>query len=239
MDHWAEEEVYRRLGDPVKEEIRTTSKAEPGQSAPRYVVEAANMPHTDHLASDIYLIDFGESFRFEEPPRIENVGLPFMYRAPETIFTAQYNQHSEIWALACLLFEIRAGNPLFTSIMGGADEVIQQMVQMIGKLPEPWWHRWEKRKLCFDDDGKPLKDWPGGKVLAVQYPLEEMIADIGSEDDDKAVSSGPAIEMLEPTWTQVPADEALAMRDLLDGMLLWVPSERLSVQEVRKHRWIS
>ena len=136
-------------------------------------------------------------FRVEGPPRIENIGLPFMYRAPKTIFTPRYDEKSEIWALACLLFEIRAGNPLFTSIMGGADEAIQQIVQMKGKLPEPWWHWWDKRKLCFDDHGKPLKDWPNGKVLAVQYPLEEMIGDIGSEDDDAAVSSGPAVEMLE------------------------------------------
>ncbi|CAK3998086.1 CMGC SRPK kinase [Lecanosticta acicola] len=140
IDQWTEEEVYRQLGDPVKEEVRTTSEAEPGMSAPRYIVGPTSIPPTDFRTSDIYLVDFGESFRGEEPPRIENIGLPFMYRAPETIFTPQYNQNSEIWALACLLFEIRAGNPFFTSIMGGADEILQQMVQQKGKLPEPWWH---------------------------------------------------------------------------------------------------
>lgn len=137
-----------------------------------------------------------------------------MYSAPETIFESKVSPASEAWSLACVLFEMRVGNPLFTSIMGGRDEIIQQMVQMRGRLPSPWWESWDKRSLCFDEDGKPLKDWPNGVPMAVEYPLEEMVADIGSEDDDAALF-GPEISILEPMNQRVPENEADRMVDLL------------------------
>ncbi|KAF2217660.1 hypothetical protein CERZMDRAFT_108335 [Cercospora zeae-maydis SCOH1-5] len=163
---------------------------------------------------DVCLVDFGEAFQFEEPVKSEDIGIPFMYRAPETIFESKYDRFSEIWALAS----------------NGA---------MKGKLPDPWWKRWDKRTMCFGEDGRPLDNWPEGRVLAVQYPLEEMIGDIGSEDDESAIASGPASEMLERSWTKVDMYERKAMRDLLDGMLQWQPEERLSLEQIRKHRWIT
>lgn len=239
IDDWEENEIYQHFGAPVKAKLLTTSRSEPGESAPCYIVEAAGIPPAQFLTKDICLVDFGEAFQFEEPVKSEDIGIPFMYRAPETVFESKYDQFSEIWALACVLFEVRAGNPLFTNIMGRADEIIQRMVQMKGKLPDPWWKRWDKRTMYFREDGQPLDDWPEGRVLAVQYLLEEMIGDIGSEDDDSAVASGPAAEMLERSWTKVSEHEREAIKDLLDGMLQWQPDERLSLEQIRKHRWIT
>jgi serine/threonine protein kinase len=241
IDDWTENEIYQYFGAPVQEEIQHNPKSrlEPGESAPRYIVETAKIPPAQFLRDDICLVDFGEAFQFDEPPKPENIGIPFMYRAPEAIFDFHYNRNSEIWALACVLFEVRAGNPLFTSIMGGADEIIQQMVQMKGKLPDRWWKRWDKRTMCFGEDGRPHEHWPDGRVLAVQYPLGEMLGDIGSEDDDNAVASGPAVGMMEQSWTKVPADEREDMKDLLDSMLQWDPKKRLSLEQIRKHRWIT
>ncbi|KAK3705099.1 hypothetical protein LTR37_013466 [Vermiconidia calcicola] len=238
MDSWTEEEVYQRLGTPNKVVLTTASGSEPSKSGPQYIVENANMPDATCLTNDILLVDRGESFFFENLPKPENVGVPYMYRAPETVFDSVYTPSWEAWSLACLLFEIRAGNPLFTSIMGSKDEIIQQMVQMKGKLPEPWWSAWDRRSKLFDEDGKPLKEWPNGRVMAQEYPLEEMIADIGSEDEEAAIS-GPCAPMLEPSWTKVPHDEAESMRDLMDGILQWMPEERMSVGRIRQHRWIT
>jgi serine/threonine protein kinase len=191
------------------------------------------------LREEICLVDFGEAFQFDNPPKPGNIGIPFMYRAPEAIFDSTYDQYSEIWALACVLFEMRAGDTLFTSIMGGADEIIQQMVQMKGKLPDSWWKRWDKRSMSFGEDGRPNEHWPQGRVLAMEYPLEKMIGDIGSEDDESAVTSDPAGEMLERAWSKVPGDEAEAMKDLLDSMLQWDRDKRLSLEQILKHRWIT
>lgn len=192
----------------------------------------------DSLRPDALLVDFGESFPFAKQLKPDQIGIPVMYQAPETIFESKLTSTSEVWSLACLLFEIRAGNPLFTSIMGGRDEIMQQMVQMKGRLPDPWWQSWDKRSMCFDEDGKPHADWPDGIAMAVEYPVEQMIADIGSQDEGGAFF-GSEVEILEPKDTTVPEKEAESMADLLNRVLRWEPEERLSVPEILRHPWIS
>lgn len=54
--------------------------------------------------------------------------------------------------------------------------------------------------------------------MAVEYPIEEMIADIGSQDEEAAFF-GPDGEMLEPRDTTVPEKEAESMADLLNRVL--------------------
>jgi hypothetical protein len=91
--------------------------------------------------------------------------------------------------------------------------------------------------MCFDEEGKPLKEWRNGIPLAIEYPLVRMIADIGGEDDETAFF-GSELPMLEPKDTRVPSDEAESMRDLLEDMLRWSPEERPSVAQVARHRWV-
>lgn len=191
-----------------------------------------------YMTYDAMLVDFGESFRFGSPPKPQDIGIPTMYRAPETIFESRLSPESEVWSLACVLFEIRAGNPLFTSLMGGQDEIIQQMVQMKSKLPESWWQSWEKKSLYFDDNGKPLQNRSGGFPMAVEYPIEEMIGDIGSEDGEAAFF-GSEVAMLEPKNVRVPKAEAEAMKDFFERALKWHPEERPSVAQMLEHPWLS
>ena len=51
----------------------------------------------------------------------------------------------DLWALACTLYEIQTRSPLFENVMDDDDEVIMQMVPLLGKLPEPWWSSWKAR----------------------------------------------------------------------------------------------
>ena len=43
---------------------------------------------------------------------------------------------SDIWALACTIFEIRAGCPLFESSIGSYSEVLEEMLRILGPPPE-------------------------------------------------------------------------------------------------------
>ncbi|ETS80605.1 hypothetical protein PFICI_08134 [Pestalotiopsis fici W106-1] len=238
MTDWTEAEVYERFGTPSTVKLVKASKSSSDNSAPEYVVEPASMPDAKYFTHDALLVDFGESFPFSKPPSPGDIGIPVRYRAPETIFESKLTPASEAWSLACVLFEFRAGNPLFTSILGSKDEIIQQMVQMKGKLPDQWWKSWDKRSMCFDEDGKPLKEWPNGIPMAVEYPIEEMVADIGSEDDEAAMF-GSVMSMLEPMGTRVPEDEAENMKDFLNGVLKWSPDQRWSITHILQHPWIS
>ncbi|KAK4554930.1 hypothetical protein LTR86_008078 [Recurvomyces mirabilis] len=238
-DGWTEEDVYERLGKPSTTALIPVTQSESNNSGPDYVVEPAGIPGANDLAEDIVLVDFGEAFSFDHPPKAEDIGIPLMYRAPETIFDGRYDSRSEIWALACVMYEIRAGDPLFTSLMGTKDEIIMQWVQMKGRMPDPWWGRWERRARCFEEDGRPRKVGPNGRVLAVETSLEEKIGWIGTEDEGEALLAAPGPELLEPYGAVVPDGQAEIMRDLLDGMLKWRPEERVTIEQVLKHPWVA
>ncbi|RDL38376.1 Kinase-like protein [Venustampulla echinocandica] len=236
INEWSEDEVCQRFGEPRKDLILTISGCEPGRSAPRYLVESANLLDPRFLAEDILLVDFGQSFVVDNPPQAEDIGIPFSYCAPEVIFDSKVSKCSEIWALGCVIFELRAGQQLFPSWSGGQDEILRQMVQTLGILPDGWWNAWEKRTNFFNDDGKPKQEWSDGIPKAVEYPISEIIGDIGSEDEEeKEPRKSEAI--LEPSGTSVPLEEAAQMNDLLDRIFKWAPEERISLDDILNHSW--
>jgi serine/threonine-protein kinase SRPK3 len=65
------------------------------------------------LQEDVFLIDFGQSFFAELAPAHYMPAAPLHYLSPEAYFDSTVSFASDIWALACTIFEIRAGFPLF------------------------------------------------------------------------------------------------------------------------------
>jgi hypothetical protein len=58
------------------------------------------------------------------------------------------------------------------------------MVQTLGKLSERYWNEWEERGAYFQENGEVRTEWERGNARARKYPLEEMIADIGGEEEE-------------------------------------------------------
>jgi len=94
-----------------------------GPSAPKYIVEPIDLSRIDvqYVTEHISIIDFGISF-FASAPPAEGLGTPYGYLAPEVIFDKKSGFHSDIWALACTIFEIRAGVALFEMFSGSPYE---------------------------------------------------------------------------------------------------------------------
>jgi serine/threonine protein kinase len=93
------------------------------------------------------------------------------YRAPELVKDKTMGFGCDIWALGCILFEIRTRSQLFSLFDADDDSLLYQMVMYLGMLPEPWWTRWETRKMNFtgeeDSQGRAsLIPRPEG---AIQY----------------------------------------------------------------------
>ncbi|KAK9243571.1 kinase-like domain-containing protein [Lipomyces tetrasporus] len=110
VDSWPDQDVYERLGFPVTTKVRAWSGELNDKScAPEYLVEPANLSNL-------------ESKWFTE----------------KAVFEGKASVWSDIWALGCTIFEIRAGFQLFESFFDDPDDAIRQMVQTLGKLPEPW-----------------------------------------------------------------------------------------------------
>ena len=151
----SEAEIYQRLGNPELDPVRlATGEAYVGNHAPSALVERVDFGKMsqEYLTDDIVIVDFGQTFRLCDPP-IDGVGTPEAYRAPEALLDRKASSSSDIWSLACVLFEIRGSEQLFQNCGGDQDDVVRQIVQMFGKLPEPWWKSWGCSALFFDEDG--------------------------------------------------------------------------------------
>jgi serine/threonine-protein kinase SRPK3 len=158
------------------EPLLTISGETPGPSAPKYIVQPINLEALDpkHLTDQACIIDFGESYDSSSPP--EALGIPLGYCSPELIFDGSVGVGTDIWALACTIYELRSMGRLVETFDGDDDEVILQMVKLLGKLPEPWWTSWDARHRWFDEDGAPLVDPETGKAFVNLCTIEGLLA---------------------------------------------------------------
>ena len=228
IDDFSEDDIYRCLGTPIKDDLFRLTDPESPDSAPQYVVACAELKKVDPnlLSSDITIIDFGESFKQDSPPG-HGVGTPAGYKAPELFFNDPPSKRSDIWALTCTLFEIRAGSQLFAGYFGSEYEALENIVSTLGNLPEPWHSRWIQKYNSAKD------------VIAGSLPLRSQIQNIGVDDtineyepDDRYNS-----DLLERPRTTVSEDEAVLMEDLLSKLLTYRPGERKSIEWISEHPW--
>jgi serine/threonine protein kinase len=148
---------------------------------PAALVEHAELSQVfqEYMAGDfsIAIIDFDQAFKLSG---VGKVGTPDAYCSPEVLFDQRASAASDVWALACCSYGIRGSLQLFESAEEDSESIIRQMVQMLGELPEPWWSKWDvERQKYFDEDGQPRKDWEDGIPLAVKFPVEQAINEIG------------------------------------------------------------
>ncbi|KAK0506878.1 hypothetical protein JMJ35_010578 [Cladonia borealis] len=138
-----------------------------------------------------------------------DIGDALIFRAPETIFTFQKNLQTDIWSLACTIFELIVGYPPFDNYMPNRDDLIREWVSMLGDLPQEW---------------------------AEYLPPPQANGDLGIErcslaewlhqtyfDDEKTICFTKA--------------EIQAAGDLLQSMLQYRPSNRPRASELLEHRW--
>jgi serine/threonine protein kinase len=86
-----------------------------------------------------------------QPP--EDLGIPGPYRSPELILHKVAGFGSDLWALGCTPFEIRTGRKLFSPFDDEDDDYLDAIIQVLGKLPEPWWSTtWEARRRLYEDE---------------------------------------------------------------------------------------
>ncbi|KAK9249401.1 protein kinase [Lipomyces tetrasporus] len=257
VDLWSDQDVYELLGFPVTDKVRLWSgELNNMVSAPKYLVEPADLSNLESkwFTEKALLVDFGQSFMLHSPPPRNEVGYTMSYCAPELYFEGKASVWSDIWALGCTIFEIRAGCQLFESFLGGPHEVIQQIVQTLGKLPEPWWSSWEKHDVYFDEDGKPKKYGPNNTRMLTEHPLIQQIKEIGEADYD-SITDEVAVEtnilknnvraepetdsILEPPGVTLTQTEVEVFEDLLRKVLRYNPETRLPVAEILKHAWFT
>ena len=99
------------------------------------------------LQESIVVSDFGQPYIIASTPSSYEPGTVLNYQSPEARFEGRVGLEADIWTLGCAIFEIRAGFALFESFLGSNVDILRQMVETVGQLPDPWWAAFERRAL--------------------------------------------------------------------------------------------
>jgi serine/threonine protein kinase len=152
LDSLTEEELNEIFGPP---QIQTLEFffPEPPSPAPEYVVVPVNLGRlpSAYLSTSICIIDFDHTFSTSDAPK-ELSHIPYQYLAPENIFTLTNGPSADVWALGCILYELRYPMALFQDLIGSSPKATASRIcQMLGNLPREW--------MAFPfDDGYPVHD---------------------------------------------------------------------------------
>jgi len=222
-------------------------------TAPQYLVYPVNWWKVDtkYISKESCLIDFGESFEISHPP--DNLGIPGPYRSPELILDKEAGFVSDIWALGCSLFEIRTGRKLFSSFDDEDNDYLDAIVQVLGKLPEPWWSTtWKDRGRMYknevDEQGlavaileaEPGKDDPGEQETVITSTVHPSVAVNARSLQDKIA---PGLWYMSDHYPDgdrhrdISQTERELFADLLGQMLEYKPEDRISAEDAINHEW--
>ena len=234
FDEWSTDKIYQHLGQPNKEKTLTSSGQRPDSTAPEYLVEPASFVAMDYetMLIQVLLVDLGEAFQEQYPPP-KGVGTPVWYRSPELMLENRASKASDIWALACTMFEMRSGFKLFGSFFGSYHQVLEEMTRLLGIPPEAFHPLLKQYGIPIECDKRmdPL-------------PLLDHIEEIGAYDhestmyDDERATVDNRMWILEPLGLGIAKDEAESLTDLLRRALNYSPEKRLSAKDMANHSWL-
>ncbi len=184
------------------------------------------MTGAEDLAKQIKIIDFGEASLSQDECKASHTPLPF--RAPESFFGESIGQAADMWAFGCTVFNIFGTGHLFGGcFMSSRDTMLLEIVSCFGSLPPQWWEQWNSRCYFFSSDGTPRND-----TFAPVYERSKSLASRIKEVrfGGRGQSQGP----LEP----FKSEELVDLENLLTAILKYLPSERMTAEDVSKLKWI-
>ncbi|KAE9392322.1 kinase-like protein [Gymnopus androsaceus JB14] len=241
--NWSDNEVYMHLGLPETEKVWTCSGYPVGPQAPSELVQAIDhhsLIDCNLLEEDIVVIDFGQSYAVEHPPKDYHPGTVVNYVSPEVRFDGRASFEADVWALACAFFELRAGFPLFDSFFGSDTDILRQTVETLGRLPDPWWGAFQDRSLWFEDNGQPKsmdeQQEVGQPIHSSESSIRHKLHSVGMLDDPPLSDEG---SMFERTGTKVDDEEVELLADLLEKMLRYCPEDRITIKDAIEHPWFT
>ncbi|KNG83196.1 hypothetical protein ANOM_008824 [Aspergillus nomiae NRRL 13137] len=136
----------------------------------------------------ILLSDFGEAFAPAREKKFES-HTPLVSRAPKARLESAnpLSFPSDIWSLACSIWDIIGQNPLFEGFLATEDDITCEHVGALGILPPDWWNKWEVRRNKFSEDAKPInrrsyRSWEDRLEDSVQQPRQAERMPQGGEE---------------------------------------------------------
>jgi serine/threonine-protein kinase SRPK3 len=220
-------QLYWKYGDPKRIPVANQNGKGCRKEVPAYsVVKLANtIPASEVVGSDIVISDFGEAHILPSKPTGSNTYAAL--RPPEYLLGLSdvYGMAGDIWSAACVLYNVLAIYPLFdlpTSCLKDeeADNVLKQILHLLGPPPADMLAAWDHgEKYCARDQQKKEK-----KGTARADPMIEKINCM------KNCRGHPQHDFSN--------EEMISFCHLLESMLTWCPSNRISADEACKSEWM-
>ncbi|XP_057948814.1 serine/threonine-protein kinase AFC2-like isoform X2 [Malania oleifera] len=162
-------------------------------------------------SSAVKVIDFG-SIAYEHQDHNYIVSTRH-YRAPEVILGLGWSYPCDIWSVGCILVELCSGEALFQTHENL--EHLAMMERVLGPLPQHMLKRAVRRAEKYVRRGR--LDWPEGAA---------------SRESIRAVLKLPRLQNLVMQHVDHSAGDLI---DLLQGLLTYDPSNRLTAHQALKH----
>ncbi|KAK8479533.1 hypothetical protein V6N11_069386 [Hibiscus sabdariffa] len=163
-------------------------------------------------SSAIKLIDFG-STAFDNQNHSSIVSTRH-YRAPEIILGLGWSYPCDLWSVGCILIELCMGEALFQTHENL--EHLAMMERVLGPIPEHMIRRANRGAEKYFRRGSRL-NWPEGAV---------------SRESIRAVKK---LDRLKIMVSQHAESSRYSLADLLEGLLKYDPSERITAHQALNH----
>jgi serine/threonine protein kinase len=227
------EQLFEIFGEPDREPVHRLDGQPLGPEVPEEVVfptwlgkasEQITIPEVNVLVSD-----FDEAF-IPLISRRAHSNAAIASQPPEAQFTTTEEPLSypaDIWSLGCLIWSIVGERPLFESWIASRDELLDEQVNLLGKLPPEWWERWEARGLYWTEDGDGIR-------------LEPTTHPNNTLRQDWRAKLEWCIQVGRRQWGMelMSHEEMVDFLDLMKAMITLRPADRPSAQQVWSSRWI-
>jgi serine/threonine protein kinase len=222
------EAIYEKYGAPVCTPVVRVDGQQLTSAVPRDCVQPVWLGKTSDeitlLEAKIVLIDFGESYIPSLQARHES-NAPSAYQPPEALWDTRTPMTfaSDIWTLACSLWDLVAWFPLFKSYFSAQDNITAEQVATLGRLPVGWWSTWGRKfdaqRKRFTLEGRPMQ--------AVRYPdmetrFEHAVQQPRRDRDMEAMGD----------------EEKEAFLSMLRSMLVFRPEGRVTARQVLESEWM-
>ena len=163
---------------------------------------------------NVKLYDFGNASRFNS--NYNKIIQTRQYRSPEVILGINYNETTDLWSLACIVFELATGEYLFNphkdSNYSKNDDHLAKFIQILGKIPKNFALRGTYSHKYFNKEGKLKR-------------INESIQYINLED------------ILIKKY-HFKENEAKALNSFIMPMLEYYPEKRATARQMLKHPWL-
>ncbi|KAI0115513.1 kinase-like domain-containing protein [Nemania sp. FL0031] len=205
-----------KLGQPETAPVRSVDGRALTSHLPNYIVrpiyfKLRSMREGLHT-STVKIIDFGEAFHYSRSA--DALRTPMPVRAPETIFDNLVDYRSDMWSMACLLFELVAGQPPIDSLTRGRALLVGQMMEFCGEVPDRWrgklYRMGIRRAESTSNPPYMLLEWLE-KILSLTF------------NDNKVA--------------QFTRQDLVKVCELVAGLMKFEPSSRASAKEIMNDPW--